>query len=290
LVPLSLLCRSSCSGLGHEMSQRFPQHTSLVLGVHHHPRAYAVSDGGSPLPQEIRDRVFITSVEVIEFSHLLEKNENTAKWGWLFRTYMQWQSVAFALSEICIRPPGPDVERAWRAIESVYDSRMMVNSKYQRGMLWKPLRHLMAKARARRAAQQAQRNQANQSEDVVFAGTANPTPMERWMQDYPANAGTNAMEAFGMGSEQPFNGGMALDPKAQASLRSTSGTLTADGANNMSQDGLSSVGLNWTPEQMPAANSDPSVFNFGWSPSVGDFNTRQPFERFFMQMAEDEWF
>ncbi|KIW30712.1 uncharacterized protein PV07_02419 [Cladophialophora immunda] len=252
----------------------------------HHPRAYSNS-GGTPMPPEIRDRVFITSVEVIEFSHLLEKNENTAKWGWLFRTYMQWQSVAFALSEICARPPGPDVDRAWRAVESVYGERMM-NSKYQKGMLWKPLRHLMAKAKARRAAQQAESNQAQQKPEIMFADMANPTPMERFMQDYPPTTSTNAMEAFGIASEQPYHAGMALDPRMQESFQAASGSVTAESGNTITQDSSSSAGVNWTPEHMPIGSND--ILDFGWSPSVGDFTVRgEPFQRFFVTLQEN-WF
>ncbi|KAJ9605647.1 hypothetical protein H2200_009496 [Cladophialophora chaetospira] len=255
----------------------------------HHPRAYAVSDGGSPFPPEIRDRVFITSVEVIEFSHLLEKNENTAKWGWLFRTYMQWQSVAFALSEICTRPPGPDVDRAWRAIESVYNERMM-SSKYQKGMLWKPLRHLMAKARARRAAQQAEGTQFNQSSDAILTDISNPTPMERFMHDYSASSGTNATEAFGVNNIHLYGGGMTnTGPQVRGSSGPTSVVAQGEGSAGFSQDGLTNMGLNWIPEQT-IGNNDASLFNIGWSPSVGDFNVRgEPFQRFFASMQE-EWF
>jgi hypothetical protein len=251
----------------------------------HHPRAYSVTDGGSPLPQEIRDRVFITSIEVIEFAHLLEKNENTAKWGWLFRTYMQWQSVAFVLSEICIRPPGLEVERAWRAIESVYDTRMVVSSKYQRGMLWKPLRHLMAKARARRAAQQAQVQTGKMQRSVEVAPPPSDfTPMERWMQEYPMTAGPNTMDAYGASSDAAFGACMAMDPNMQTSITSVA-------ANEVSQDGVSSGGLNWPPERMPMAQNEMPLFNFGWSASMGDFNTqRSGLEGLVAQMAQDEWF
>lgn len=55
----------------------------------HHPRLAQADMKHDP---ELRDRVFTTSTEVIEFGHLLESNENTAKWGWLFRTYMQCKS------------------------------------------------------------------------------------------------------------------------------------------------------------------------------------------------------
>ncbi|KIX92068.1 uncharacterized protein Z520_12222 [Fonsecaea multimorphosa CBS 102226] len=254
----------------------------------HHPRAYSNNNNeGSPMPAEIRDRVFITSVEVIEFSHLLEKNENTAKWGWLFRTYMQWQSVAFALSEICVRPPGPDVDRAWRAVESVYGERM-TNSKYQKGMLWKPLRHLMAKAKARRAAQQAQSNQIQPDSEIMFADIGDPTPMERFMQDYSASASANAIETFGMAGEEPYNAGMALDPRVRESFRAASGSATAESVNTITQDSSSSAGVNWTPEHMPLGSND--ILDFGWSPSVGDFTVRgEPFQRFFVTMQEN-WF
>ena len=120
----------------------------------HHPRSFMMDHHGQPLPSETKDRLFVTSIEVIEFSYLLERNENTAKWGWLFRTYMQWQSVAFVLSEICVRQPGVEVDRAWRAIESVYNDHFLTGRiKHHKGMLWRPMRHLMAKAKAVRAKQ-----------------------------------------------------------------------------------------------------------------------------------------
>ena len=114
----------------------------------HHPLQYTGSDEKLKYNHDIRDRLFVTSVEIIEFSCLLENNENTAKWGWLFRTYMQWHAIAFVLSELCHRPPGPDYERAWKAVESVYDDRVQHPPKSQSGMLWKPMKQLYAKARA----------------------------------------------------------------------------------------------------------------------------------------------
>ena len=245
----------------------------------HHPRAYSLADGTTPLPPEIRDRVFITSVEVIEFSHLLEKNENTAKWGWLFRTYMQWQSVAFALSEICIRPPGPDVDRAWQAIQSVYNERLM-SAKYQKGMLWKPLRHLMAKAKARRAAQKSEGSQLE-----------NATPMERFMQEYPTDVPNNTfMQACGIDGVEEFDADMAVDPSSEESLPLASGNVVADDIKNIFPDNANSMGVNWTPEQMAVGVNDPSLFALDWSPALGDFTVRgEPFQRFVMNTAE-EWF
>ena len=111
-----------------------------------HPLAIRAGDSGSPTPA-VKERLYITSVEVIEFSYLLEQNENTSKWGWLFRTYMQWHAVAFVLSELCVRPSGPTYERAWKAVESVFDKRILEPTSRQKGMLWKPLRQLWTRAR-----------------------------------------------------------------------------------------------------------------------------------------------
>jgi hypothetical protein len=78
------------------------------------------------------------------------------KWGWLFRTYIQWHAIAFLLSELCVRTKGEAVERAWRALEATAGRWWFpLNSdspygKGQQGCLWKPLRKLLAKAKAAR--------------------------------------------------------------------------------------------------------------------------------------------
>ncbi|RMZ91094.1 hypothetical protein DV736_g1673, partial [Chaetothyriales sp. CBS 134916] len=149
----------------------------------YHPRSISTTAQGRVLPSETRDRLFITAVEVIEFAYLLQTNENTAKWGWLFRTYMQWQSVAFVLAEICQRPPGPDVERAWHAVECVYDPRFSDNPRTVKGMLWKPIRHLMIKARAIHG-QQSQRASSTPSHTDTSDGPLVPEP-DPWLASFP---------------------------------------------------------------------------------------------------------
>lgn len=77
------------------------------------------------------------------------------KWGWLFRTYVQWHAIAFLLSELCVRTKGEAVERAWRALEATagkwwYPLNESASKRYRQGCLWRPLRKLMAKARAAR--------------------------------------------------------------------------------------------------------------------------------------------
>lgn len=115
----------------------------------HHP--FQREDGGAGLPEDTKNRLFSTSVEVLEFSHLLETEKTTLKWGWLFRTYVQWHAVAFVLSQLCIRTSGPEVDKAWAAVDSVFDEWGGVVAASKRGLLWKPLRKLMTRARAVRA-------------------------------------------------------------------------------------------------------------------------------------------
>jgi hypothetical protein len=110
---------------------------------------------GASLPQETKDKLFITSLENLEYSILLETEARTMKWGWLFRTYIQWHAIAFLLSELCIRTRGEAVERAWRALESSSSQWWLPLSdadyrKGKQGCLWKPLRKLMQKARMAR--------------------------------------------------------------------------------------------------------------------------------------------
>ena len=117
--------------------------------VVHHP--FSRLDAGAGLPQETKDRLFRTSLEVIEFSRLLETEKTTLRWGWLFRTYVQWHALAFVLSQLCTRTIGSDVDKAWMVIEGVFENWGGNVTSNQRGMLWKPLRKLMAKARLERS-------------------------------------------------------------------------------------------------------------------------------------------
>ncbi|KAL5430514.1 hypothetical protein PMIN06_012527 [Paraphaeosphaeria minitans] len=119
-----------------------------LIVYHPHQR----KDGGVSLPQETKDKLFITSLENIEYSILLETEARTMKWGWLFRTYVQWHAIAFLLSELCVRTKGEAVDRAWHALEATAGRwwfPLAENSPHRKGKvgcLWKPLRKLLAKA------------------------------------------------------------------------------------------------------------------------------------------------
>ncbi|PPJ53949.1 hypothetical protein CBER1_05816 [Cercospora berteroae] len=114
----------------------------------YHP--FQRQSGGASLPPEIKEKLFITSLENIEYSYLLEVEERTKKWGWLFRTYIQWHALAFALSELCHRTTGDMVERAWKAIDETITGRWGLEET-NTNHLWRPLKKLYKKAKEARA-------------------------------------------------------------------------------------------------------------------------------------------
>jgi len=246
----------------------------------HHPLSYKQGEDAG-MRCEVRDRLFNTSVEVIEFSCLLERSESTAKWGWLFRTYMQWHAVAFVLSELIVRPYTPAAERAWRAVNSVsgYTDHFKHQSfQSQNGMLWKPVRQLMAKARAHRARQLGL--DPNKYDGVTRANpTSNEAFLEQYLTDTFIDVTTEPSILDLEGDMFPFIASPDTsttatahhDPSRQPDMPvQGSMHVTATGS-----DGTSDF-LNWA----------------GWDPGVGDFTvgSAQGIENSFPNMAQHEWF
>ena len=112
----------------------------------YHP--FQRKDGGRSLPQDVKDKLFLTSLENIEYMILLDTEARTMKWGWLIRTYVQWHALAFLLTELCTRTKGPMIDRAWAAVEKTMKTQTTTHPDDKRGHLWKPLRKLWAKAKA----------------------------------------------------------------------------------------------------------------------------------------------
>ena len=156
----------------------------------YHP--YQRKDGGTSLPQETRDNLFQTALENVEYAMLLETEDKTLKYSWLFKTCtlshfpsflycwlmsitdVQWHAIAFLLSELCVRTTGPEVERAWRAIDLMVTRKWddgNANSKLK-GHLWKPLRRLMAKAKAER--EKALERETASTESTLSAEPSQP--------------------------------------------------------------------------------------------------------------------
>jgi hypothetical protein len=82
---------------------------------------------------------------------------------------MQWHALAFVLSELCVRTTGPDVEHAWRLVDTVMQHQSDEISKLG-SHLWKPLKMLRAKAKHQREKALAEEIQLS---PTAFAGSRN---------------------------------------------------------------------------------------------------------------------
>jgi hypothetical protein len=102
------------------------------------------------LSQDIKDRLFMASIEILEYSKVLKGETSTKKWGWLFHTYIQWHAIAYILGQLACRPSSVIVERAWRAMDSLFADWGAAGFKNKTGMLWNPMKRLAAKARCKR--------------------------------------------------------------------------------------------------------------------------------------------
>ena len=78
---------------------------------------------------------------------MLETEASAYKWRWFFGTWHQWYALALALAELTVQVDGPAVDRAWKAVDSVFDSWAEKVADSQSGMLWRPIKKLANKAR-----------------------------------------------------------------------------------------------------------------------------------------------
>lgn len=103
----------------------------------------------SNLPQSTKDRLFIASIELMEHAKTLQTDPTSKRFMWLFQSYTQWHGIAYILTELAIRPPSPLVDRAWGAV-LIFRDAGVINSSSRTGMLWQPLRVLLARAMRKR--------------------------------------------------------------------------------------------------------------------------------------------
>ncbi|KAL8874302.1 MAG: hypothetical protein Q9174_000342 [Haloplaca sp. 1 TL-2023] len=105
--------------------------------------------GMSPLRAD-REKMLLTATEVIEYAHTVETEHCAEKWRWFFQTWHQWYALALALAELTAQTQGSAVDRAWRAVDSVFDSWAEQVADSRTGMLWRPIKKLYNKARSAR--------------------------------------------------------------------------------------------------------------------------------------------
>ena len=102
---------------------------------------------GEMSPRNPNDEsVLSTATEVIEYARILETEPCAEKWRWFFSTWHQWYALAMALAELCNHPHGPVADRAWKAVDRVFDPWAKKVADAQNGGLWRPIKKLRNKA------------------------------------------------------------------------------------------------------------------------------------------------
>lgn len=140
----------------------------MWINVHH--RFKVGAGNGNLMTQKCRDRLFSTSIEIVESCLLLEREESIRKWKWAFHNFVPWQALAFILSELCVRAQDETVDQAWKTVHSAFDEWADIGQNKRHDLLWVRLRKLFEKAQGMRT-----------SNEVDVSGFCNP--------DLEANAG-----------------------------------------------------------------------------------------------------
>ncbi|KAK1962987.1 fungal-specific transcription factor domain-containing protein [Colletotrichum sublineola] len=111
---------------------------------------------GHELSNEIRDRLFLSAIEIVEYNYILNTDPRCKQWRWLFQTYRQWHAIAYILMEVGRRPWSATSERGWEAVNNTmrFDREPAEISRMADHMaVWVPLRKLSAKATKHREAE-----------------------------------------------------------------------------------------------------------------------------------------
>ncbi|GAB7350167.1 hypothetical protein MBLNU459_g0832t1 [Dothideomycetes sp. NU459] len=235
----------------------------------YHP--FQRQDGGRSLNSETKEKLFITSLENMEYSLLLETEGRTMQWGWLFKTYMQWHALAFIMVELCHRTRGPLVDRAWMAVEKVREDHWgEMSPGSNNGHLWKPLMRLFAKAKAARA-QALQEDAAQRTSGIIVHETTQASSRRPHITRAPLSAAqiSRFMVAPSYGS-QPINSTELMkSPRVEQTVPQDDpmdiSTLLPDVSNDTVSPQLHQSDLN---QQSRAALVDVQKAAFGTSTST----------------------
>lgn len=136
-------------------------------------------DRSHTISRKMKDRLFLTNLQIIERSIQLESDSRANEWRWLIPRSHQWLPMVAVLAELCVRSQCDVVERAWRAVETSYNQRSESGK-------WKSgndamLRKLMEKARAKRDKELSTESWDSLT-NATFAATSQPAHTDEEVQ------------------------------------------------------------------------------------------------------------
>ncbi|RFU30743.1 hypothetical protein B7463_g5617, partial [Scytalidium lignicola] len=190
------------------------------------------------LPQDVRDRLFVSCTNIIGYTRVVEISPFISQWAWFFRIYVQRNAVAYVLTELCIRPSSKEVDRAWEAIDFVFNWWSPAVKRTTDGVVWRPLKKLLGRALKVREANLSLRSQH-------LSGTAGTTPssqtakirLQEGFQDRHGKLGSDSqnllgLEDTGTGDQNSLYGQETIPSKLVLLPQSPFGDLSTLGIDN----------------------------------------------------------
>lgn len=137
----------------------------IILGkmclILYQPLLFSGSD--ERLSDHVRQRAFVASIDIIEYSCKLNMDPRFKQFYWLLRTYLNWNAIVFTLLETSRRPWTALTERGWEALVGYRKSPQDVVGHGGNNDAFVPLRRLYLRAKQHRASEIA-RLRANPEE------------------------------------------------------------------------------------------------------------------------------
>lgn len=116
---------------------------------------------------------FLKAIQALEHSYSLRTDPRGQKWAWLLSCYHEWFAFALVLSELCARPLGEHVDRAWRTVEQSVVLRWNSVGDHRRAHQWRSITKTLDKARAER--KKARKNKRSNSTSNAATNAAKRT-------------------------------------------------------------------------------------------------------------------
>lgn len=116
----------------------------------------------------------MTAIGVCETSHHLEDEYREFQWDWVLRYSIQWHAIAIILTSLLHRVDDPDVARAWKQIDIIFEDHNRTSLKSGEITLWRLLKRLWAEATVKGNELQGY---SREQENIISTG-----PMEEFAQ------------------------------------------------------------------------------------------------------------